>query len=142
MLYSYNNLLIQQNRHGLLSLLQEGPLNTFCALQAVARHVEAGSHRLEGRHRALDWMNQEQGPLLALNTVEWYHCGAVGADQHLGWIRIGQRINSVSLCCRAVRLWKVHTYTPRSSSVLIHTSCCTFLFPNYFMCINNTIGSL
>lgn len=103
----------------------EGPLHTFCALQAVARHVEAGSHRLEGRHRALDWMNQEQGPLLALNTVEWYHCGAVGADQHLGWIRIGQRINSVSLCCRAVQLWKVgHTYTPRSSSVSIHTSCC------------------
>lgn len=56
------------------------PLHTFGALQAKARHVEAGRHRRQGRHGALDWMNQEERPLLVLNTVEWHHRGAVRAD--------------------------------------------------------------
>lgn len=54
--------------------------HTFCALQAEARHVELGSQCLEGCYGALNRMNQEQGSLLALNTVEWYHCGTVGVD--------------------------------------------------------------
>lgn len=54
--------------------------NTFCALQAVARHAKLESERLKGGSAALNGMDQEQWPLLALNLVQWHHRGITGVD--------------------------------------------------------------
>lgn len=54
--------------------------NTFCALQAVARHVKLESKCLKDCNRALNGMDQEKWLLLALNLVEWHQCGTVVVD--------------------------------------------------------------
>ncbi|KAF3854076.1 hypothetical protein F7725_014764 [Dissostichus mawsoni] len=50
---------------------------------------------LGGVDGALDRMDQEQGPLLALNLVEGGHRGAVGVHQQLGQIRLQQSLSQL-----------------------------------------------
>lgn len=76
------------------------------ALQAVARHAHLESQRLKGGDGALDGMDQEQRPLLALDLVERRHRGAAGVDQHLGQIRLQQGADAVPLGSSGLSFWK------------------------------------
>lgn len=63
---------------------------------------------------ALDRMDQEQGPLLALNLVEGGHRGAVGVHQQLGQVRLQQSVNTFPLSCGAMRVWRLGSSKDRT----------------------------
>lgn len=87
-----------------LNLMRPRTLDTFGALQAVARQVEFVSKRLERSHRAFNGMNEEERPRVTRSRVERHHSGAVGVDQHLVQIRVQQRANVTLFCSHVLRI--------------------------------------
>lgn len=78
---------------------------TLRALQAVARHAQPGGQSPEGGDGALDGMDQEERPLLALDVVERRHCGAAGVDQQEAEIRLQRRADAAPLRRCTLTFW-------------------------------------